>query len=359
VDETQVDLSDVLDAAFQVREADDSRRADAEATYSETFAKFERRVGRRASMIEPRVAAVWLDDRREPELHVLESYLGFPADLAPIFSELGVLTDKAERLLSGRDRGRILLSIYAALTHVLVLAERVHAVQVDGEPLAGDDYPLALQRAWQATRESAEEFGDTVQRAAQFWYFQGMAVGAAALGACAAVVAMAAPYLPRVDVVSADSIAGCLIGGALGAVFSVLSRMTSGSLTLKADSGRELLRLLGAVRPVVGAVAGVGLYFFIDGGALNVLSRPDDPARSYSYYTAFAFLAGFSERFFQDMLATHSVTNRDKEGATRTNEASSEPPHVAPGTPPSNSGARQEATPPLASQRSTSSRQIE
>jgi hypothetical protein len=173
-----------------------------------------------------------------------------------------------------------------------------------------------------------------------------MVVGAAALTVFALLLVIAAPFLPRVDVNAVDIVAGTVIFGALGAIFSVLARMTAGSLRLRAESGKQMLRTLGGVRPVVGAVAGVGLYLFIEGEALDILKKPQGSADEYSYYGALAFLAGFSERFFQDMLV--SKTTQDQTAADQEHEDEEaapappaealpalEPAEAAPSNPPS------------------------
>ena len=143
----------------------------------------------------------------------------------------------------------------------------------------------------------------------------------------AGVLAIAAPVFPRADDYAVDNIAGCILGGALGAVFSVLSRMHSGRLELAADAGRRMLQILGVVRPVVGAVAGVALFLIIDGEALDVFSQPDSSARAWSFYAGLAFVAGFSERWFQDMLA---VDGGEGSTAPTSGKGASTPPSGSP-----------------------------
>jgi hypothetical protein len=84
--------------------------------------------------------------------------------------------------------------------------------------------------------------------------------------------------------------------GAVGALVSVLSRMSSGSdkFSIDFEVGRPLLRRLGLYKPLVGAVFGVALYFVLTSGLL--LTDPPEGKRLY-FYGIVAFLAGFSERF--------------------------------------------------------------
>jgi hypothetical protein len=87
--------------------------------------------------------------------------------------------------------------------------------------------------------------------------------------------------------------------GALGALVSVLHRMTSGDLKLDFHAGKRMLTLFGAVRPVIGAVFGMALFVLLRGGLLPAIGTPAVPL---AFYAAIGFLAGFNERFAQDML---------------------------------------------------------
>jgi hypothetical protein len=83
--------------------------------------------------------------------------------------------------------------------------------------------------------------------------------------------------------------------GAVGALVSVLSRMSSGDERFTADFevGRPLMRRLGVYKPFVGAVFGVATYFLLAGGLLPAASSKNH----LYFYGIIAFLAGFSERF--------------------------------------------------------------
>jgi hypothetical protein len=89
----------------------------------------------------------------------------------------------------------------------------------------------------------------------------------------------------------------CYAAGALGAIVSVMSRMASAKNEWVVDYevGRPALRFLGSVRPFVGAIFGLALYFTIKAGLLQI--EPNKSGTSFYWYTSLAFLAGFSERF--------------------------------------------------------------
>jgi hypothetical protein len=58
--------------------------------------------------------------------------------------------------------------------------------------------------------------------------------------------------------------------GAVGAVVSVMSRMTFGKLSLDYEAGRWMLIVLGVFRPAIGMVFGVALWVRPASGALGI-----------------------------------------------------------------------------------------
>jgi hypothetical protein len=134
------------------------------------------------------------------------------------------------------------------------------------------------------------------QRQAQLSYTKGMLLGAAAVGLVSLAIGVAF-YLT--DTPAADGVA--LLAGALGALVSVLQRMTSGSLRLDTHAGTGMLFRFGALRPVIGAILGMAVFTFVVGGLLPVISST--PNEELAFVAAVAFLAGFNERFAQDVIA--------------------------------------------------------
>jgi hypothetical protein len=53
--------------------------------------------------------------------------------------------------------------------------------------------------------------------------------------------------------------------------------------------------MLGAFRPVLGAVFGTATFFALESGVFQ--PTPTEPATAFFYYPLFAFAAGFSERY--------------------------------------------------------------
>jgi hypothetical protein len=102
-----------------------------------------------------------------------------------------------------------------------------------------------------------------------------------------------------VDTVDPDLLSGCIVMGALGAVLSVLQRLGQQvAPRLDVEAARDYVRLLGAVRPLVGAVFGLALYFALASGLLfPKVVAGDTPSAHVAGYLALAFLAGFNERW--------------------------------------------------------------
>ena len=132
------------------------------------------------------------------------------------------------------------------------------------------------------------------QRNAQSIYAQGMLYGTVAVGAVSACLGAA---LMLTDVSAIYGIA--VPAGGIGALVSVFQRMTSGDLKLDFHAGKQMLRLFGGLRPAMGAIFGIALFVIFKGGLLPALGSPEVPL---AFYAALGFLAGFNERFAQDML---------------------------------------------------------
>jgi hypothetical protein len=145
--------------------------------------------------------------------------------------------------------------------------------------------------------EQARGYYDrSAQRQAQIEYFIGMAAGLALLlGGLVVLGKLTGASFGTQALLYTPLAAG------LGAFVSVLSRMTRGRLLLSYESGRSIMRLLGLIRPMLGAIFGAAVYVLLAGGLVSI-ERPKDTTELF-FYIGIAFVAGFSERFAQDMVA--------------------------------------------------------
>jgi hypothetical protein len=146
--------------------------------------------------------------------------------------------------------------------------------------------------------EQARGYYDrSAQRQAQVEYFVGMGVGLLAL--VASLLAIGKITGARFDT---DALLYTPLAGGLGAFVSVLARMTRGQLLLSYESGQAIMRLLGLIRPLLGAILGAAVYVLIAGGLVS-FDPPQGTTTQLYFYVGLAFIAGFSERFAQDMVA--------------------------------------------------------
>jgi hypothetical protein len=140
-----------------------------------------------------------------------------------------------------------------------------------------------------------------VRRGAMMAYFVGMLAGVVVFSLLGVGIAT---LLSHVEIIgfNIESFLTVFIAGAVGAIVSVMSRMSAGDTWLEYETARSYLRLLGMFRPLIGAIFGVALYFGIESGVLQFIKPPADHHAVFFFFAFVAFLAGFSERWASDVL---------------------------------------------------------
>lgn len=133
-------------------------------------------------------------------------------------------------------------------------------------------------------------------RRAQLVYFVGMTAGATAL----AVIWLVSLIWASVS----DPLLLTMVSGGIGAVVSVMIRITRKQLVIDGQAGRLMTFLLGTFRPLTGAVFGLLLYMLIRGGVLTFTKTPPAGVDGSLFYAGLAFVAGFSERVAQVVVDT-------------------------------------------------------
>jgi hypothetical protein len=140
-------------------------------------------------------------------------------------------------------------------------------------------------------------------RRAQAKYLKGMLAGTVVTGLVVGALA-----LVLAEGQDLTRLAGQLLlvatAGTVGAVVSVLWRMTSGSFrmnlpTLSHEMKGTDLRLVAALRPVIGLVFALATITLVMGAVIPV--DPKSGATQTALFAGIGFLAGFSERLAQDM----------------------------------------------------------
>jgi hypothetical protein len=289
-----------------------------EETYDATAAEFERAEGRifRAYWCATEASAVvvtekknrlnWLPWRRVGSLG-LHRVTDWVTAEAPAVAELlhsgDMLAVRVNRVLSAVPRLIAMEWIFSEQSYLLGLVERA-----GGHPSRRQTKAAIVRHRNQIDR--LERYYDRAARkAARIWYFAGMLAGLGAIAGLGALIPFAIKVFATLDLtsVSARIFYACFVAGALGAMVSVMTRMREEEdVQLDYEVGELLIVMLGAFRPVLGAIFGVLTYFAIDSQLLPL--TPPTEAKRFFYYALFAFAAGFSERFAHVILGSAELT---------------------------------------------------
>jgi len=199
------------------------------------------------------------------------------------------LAVRAQTVLTG-VRQRICLQLVASsAAHLLSLA--------DSSSSPGDDAAnaAALRRERAAIDRTTEYYRHAANGQAQIAYFGGMATVAAAICLIAGL-ALTVDWATWV---------AALIAGSIGSVVSVVQRINQGDFELEYDVGRPYAFFLGGLRPIIGGALALAISFAFTSGMMHLpISSTDTQANQRLAIFVVAFLAGFSERWAQDTLAT-------------------------------------------------------
>ena len=125
----------------------------------------------------------------------------------------------------------------------------------------------------------------------------------------------AAPMSP----VDLTTFFGCVIAGALGALISVVTRMSADKFHVRHEVGRGYVQRVAAFRPFIGSVFGVLVYFALAGDVITGITVPADipgnEEKRFAFFLVFAFVAGFSERMVKEVLRSTGGEDERKPGA--------------------------------------------
>lgn len=149
-------------------------------------------------------------------------------------------------------------------------------------------------------RRAGEETGRIV-------YFWGMMIGIAVLGLIGAVGAVLLWWIGELDWhdPATQNLFASYTMGAVGAVVSVLSRMSSGKrdrFYVDFEVGRPPLRRVASFRPFIGAVFALVLYLALRSDLIQ-LGSESSGQEPLEYYAVLSFFAGFSERWVRGVLS--------------------------------------------------------
>ena len=199
------------------------------------------------------------------------------------------LAVRAQAVLTGLRQRICLQLVTASASHILSLVDNASQHTDDSETNA------ALKRERAVLDKATAYYRQAANGQAQIAYFAGMATVALAVS-LAAGLALAVNFATPVAAV---------IAGAIGAVVSVVQRINSGSFETEYDVGRPYAFFLGGLRPLIGGAFALAIYFAFKSGILHLPISATDPKADHKLgLLVVCFVAGFSERWAQDTLAT-------------------------------------------------------
>lgn len=245
------------------------------------------------------------------ELHRATDWV---TDEVPRIAELlhtgDTLTIRINRVLTAIPRRIAMEWVFSEQSYLLGFVER------SSRRPTPDELESVVQRH-QTEIDRLERYYDrAASKAARIWYFGGMLCGLAGVIALGALIPFALSPFGHValETVSMRRFYASFVAGAIGAIVSVMTRMRDEErINLDYEVGELLIVLLGAFRPLLGAIFGVVAYFAIEGGVIGITVPKGSHA--FFYFAVFAFLAGFSERFAHVILGKADVAESKSEPA--------------------------------------------
>jgi hypothetical protein len=229
---------------------------------------------------------------------------------------------QSELILGGRSRKVLVEMLFAVLIYLLNVLDSVTPPTPGPDGSMRGDRHVRVQSALKSVKEELDRLeafaADAARKAALRWYLYGLPLGAVA-GASLIYAADGLSFV--IAEVPAGMVRVCFGCGAVGAVVSVMIRITRGQrLVVDSDQANIVTLLAGSFRPLIGAVFGLALYVFVVSGLVPLTVPGKDPKESL-FFAGLAFLAGFSERWAQDtILQSAPVASRSTSanGHTRT-----------------------------------------
>jgi hypothetical protein len=237
---------------------------------------------------------------------------GDAADLAEIIEQAGRLETEANYCLDAKDLAKLRkncveLASYPVSTALGLLDDTKATADATARAQERSSKAAPYQLAQDQLAYARTYFERVAQRTAQLRYFRGIVNGVVTIvivGVACALLLLLGTRLSHAHVSFKGLVpllAGA-IGGSIGALVSVMARMTSGHLKIDSTAGEVQLKRLGFFRPLIGSVFGAAVAALITGGVLPI-AQPEDAAQAAYFFAAIGFLAGFSERWAQDMLS--------------------------------------------------------
>jgi hypothetical protein len=294
----------VANGAVAVPQAELKRLEDAYEREAEAFQRSEGKIIR-AYWCTSEASAVVLTERERrrrrlrwrsfgsQRLHRVTDWVTADApQIAELLHSGDALAIRISRVLHPIPRRIALEWVFSEQSYLLGFVERT-----GGRPRRKETARVVARHRVEIDR--IERYYDrAAKKAARIRYFVGMLLGLVFVAVLGVLSAAFIELFGELDLgsASARNFYACFGAGALGAMVSVMTRMRQEhGLKLDYEVGPALIVMLGAFRPVLGAIFGTVAYFALESGFLKL--TPPEPRQVFFYYPLFAFFAGFSERF--------------------------------------------------------------
>jgi len=299
----QVPFPELVHSHALWRDALEGRRnhiAETDRNYHETRKDFERSHGQIVnefwcSRLPSAVCLTSTPSLKGPKLSFYRvsdwATAGMP-EIAAQLHRCDELASRASQVLTGVRERICLQLVMSSASHLLSLA--------DG-PADVKQKTIALEQEKKSLDQAEAYYREAAAGQAQVVYSGGMAISMAVIAA----FALLGGFLLALPGIDDREFYGCLGAGAVGAVVSVMQRVNAGRFDLEYDVGAGYVRFLGALRPLLGAIFGLAIYFAINGDILKLFALPQKGTTGRLFaLLVVAFLAGFSERWAQDTLTS-------------------------------------------------------
>jgi hypothetical protein len=295
----------------------------------------------------------WLPWRRcgNQRLHRATDWVTADApEIAALLHSGDMLAIRITRVLYNVPQRIALEWIFSEQSYLLGFVERTR-----GRPRHKETAEV-VERHQKEVNRIERYYDRAAKQSARIRYFGGMIVGLLFVIGLAPLLAALIELFDDLDLSdeATRNFYACFGAGAIGAVVSVMTRMRQeDGLKLDYEVGSPIIVLLGAFRPVIGAVFGTATFFTLQSGLLD--PTPSVETTAFFYYPLLAFAAGFSERYAHVVMGDADLTvARALTGADSPEQIAAD--SEAPGAAPSGAGTEAVAKPTTTAGRTTAVR---
>ena len=245
------------------------------------------------TLVRPTRAERWLLRKERLAIYTeSEPLIRNHPEIAPVLHRAELRYVSVHNALRGLSQRHLVNWLFVWMRDLMILAapasEEIMPLEQELEPFQTE------------LDEIAAEYDRAASSEARIVYLGGMLAGVAAL--CALMLPVGI-LLANIEVpVDLITFFGCLIAGALGALVSVVSRMSADKFQVRHEVGRTYIQRVAAFRPFVGSVFGLLVYFALAGELIRQLNIPTGEAERFAFFLVLAFTAGFSERLVKEVI---------------------------------------------------------